>query len=324
MSVRKTRFEDRDCAEHLKTMHTRDESKDALPETLIATAVVLYCPDSAAIERLKTYSEFVDLLIVIDNTDRADLSALFEPLPAVVYAALGENKGIANALNIAAGIAMSKQFPWLMMLDQDSTLQLQMYSVVKESIAKINGTDVALLSPVQVTKQSDFRVVLAQQLHREISRAMTSGSTLSLAAYRECGPFEDKLFIDHVDNEYCLRLRRAKFKIIQMAHAVLDHSLGEVRTTQFAGMRFEYVSHKPFRSYYFVRNGLYVGFKYFGSSPRFLTCLCFQLVKDVCKAILFQDEKTSRLKMMLLGLTHFIGGRFGFLGHAKMPRIGRS
>jgi rhamnosyltransferase len=305
-------------------MHTRDERKDALPKMLIATAVVLYFPDSAAIERLKTYSEFVDLLIVIDNTDRVDLSGLFEPLPTVIYSALGENKGIANALNTAAEIAMSKQFPWLMMLDQDSNLQLQMYSAVKESIAKINGTDVALLSPVQVTKESDFRVVLAQPLHREIGRAMTSGSTLSLAAYRKCGPFEDKLFIDHVDNEYCLRLRRAGFKIMQMTHAVLDHSLGEVRTIKFAGIRFQFVSHKPFRSYYFVRNGLYVGFKFFGSSPRFLTCLCFQLFKDVCKAILLQDQKASRLSMMLLGLTHFIGGRFGALGHAKMPRIGRS
>jgi rhamnosyltransferase len=292
-------------------MHSICADADTGKRALIAGTVVLYHPSSVVIGRLLEYSGYFDFLILVDNTERVDLSPIFACSPNIAYMPLYENRGVATALNIAATTAISKRFRWLIMLDQDSNLQSQTFLSIKEAIQVTWGTNIAVLSPVQVSNDSDSRQLQARPLTREIARTMTSGSALSLHAYEECGPFEDKLFIDHIDNEYCFRLRRHGFRILQLAHLSLEHALGELETTNLIGFNFKFTTHKPFRSYYFVRNGLYVGFKFILFSPTFLPLMFFQFWKDVVKALLFQHEKALRLKMMFLGLLHFCTGRYG-------------
>ena len=53
---------------------------------------------------------------------------------------------------------------------------------------------------------------------------MTSGSFLNLKVYKEAGPFVDKLFIDYVDFEYCLRLKKKGFKIYKLNNTYMQHN----------------------------------------------------------------------------------------------------
>jgi rhamnosyltransferase len=278
----------------------------------IAAAVVLYFPDASTIATITKYLSFVDFLIIVDNTDNQDLAETLTASPTLCYSPMGTNSGIAAALNVAAHIAIDKRFTWMLMLDQDSVMDEGTYDAIKDAIGNVVAPDVAILAPIQVSKLNDHRVLNAADPILTVNQMMTSGSALKLDAFSHCGPFEEKLFIDHVDNEYCFRLTRAGYKIQQLTKVTLDHSLGEILEGRLLfGRPFQYVSHKPFRSYYYVRNGFYVASKFMVHRPGFLAALGLQIVKDVMKAIFFEDETTLRLKMMLLGFVHFCIGRYG-------------
>src|SRR3546814_16425919 len=46
---------------------------------------------------------------------------------------------------------------------------------------------------------------------------------------------DERFFIDYVDVEFSLRLRRAGFEIVGVGDAVLHHRLGEVHTARLLG-----------------------------------------------------------------------------------------
>jgi len=284
----------------------------------IATAVVFYYPDASTIARITNYLRFVDFLVIIDNTDNQDLAETLRTGPKLRYAPMGTNSGIAAALNVAARIAIDNRFTWMLMLDQDSLMVETTYDAIKHAIGSMVEQDVAIFAPIQVSKLSDHRALNGTDAILTVNRLMTSGSALNLDAFSHCGPFEEKLFIDHVDNEYCFRLTRAGYKVQQLTQVALDHSLGEIQEARLLfGRSFQYVSHRPFRSYYYVRNGFYVALKFIFHRPGFLAVLGLQIMKDVLKAIFFEDETALRLKMMLLGFVHFCIGRYGPLRYSR-------
>jgi rhamnosyltransferase len=276
-----------------------------------ATAVVLYHPTVEMIQTIRGYAEFSEFLIVVDNTEHTDYSAEFRGIAGITYVTLGANKGLATALNVAAKLAIANGYGWMMMLDQDTVLSRLVYDSLRKQISEIEHPRVGLVTPLQVSKEEDLRAAERLPDRRDLLQAMTSGSVLSLEAYVNCGHFEDKLFIDHVDNEYCLRLRRAGYRVIQLTRVVLDHALGEVKEATIFGRRFRFITHRPFRSYYFVRNGCYVAVKFIGSCPQFLGLLFINITKGLLKAIFFEDEKLVRLRMMLRGFSDFCRGRYG-------------
>jgi rhamnosyltransferase len=228
------------------------------------------------------------------------------------------NSGSSVALNFAAHIAIANHYTWILMLDQDSLMAEATYDAIQHAVGSAAGQSIAIFSPIQVSKQTDRRAMNAADAILTVNHLMTSGSTLNLKAFSICGPFEEKLFIDHVDNEYCFRLTRAGYKVQQLTQVTLDHSLGEILEARLLfGRSFQFVSHRPFRSYYYVRNGFYVALKFIFHRPGFLAVLCLQIMKDVVKAIFFEDETALRLKMMLLGFVHFCIGRYGPLRYSR-------
>ena len=83
---------------------------------------------------------------------------------------------------------------------------------------------------------------------------ISSGTLMPLAAYTQVGPFEDGLFIDSVDREWCFRALDRGFVLLGVCAASLDHRLGDERRRALLGM--ELVVHSPARLYYMTRNRL--------------------------------------------------------------------
>jgi rhamnosyltransferase len=281
----------------------------------IATVVVTFRPERAVICKILGYTKYLDFVIVADNTDSADLRDSFSQQAKLEYIDMMGNQGIAKALNAAADRALELGYSWLLMLDQDSLLRENAYLTLKEQVTIQSAPDIGIISASQVSREPELKQHTSSLEFAEVDLLMTSGSILQLDAYRECGRFEEDLFIDHVDHEYCLRLQRSGYRTIQCANIVLNHAHGEVRRATVFGRTVTYIEHKPFRFYYFVRNGLYVGAKFFWYRPQFLRWVLLQIIKHLIKALLFQNQKLLRLKMFYWGLTDFCMGRYG-VGHA--------
>ncbi len=62
---------------------------------------------------------------------------------------------------------------------------------------------------------------------------ITSGSFVQLDILREIGGFKDELFIDSVDDEYCMRARDHGFAIIEATAFGTEHKIGAPRIVRF-------------------------------------------------------------------------------------------
>jgi rhamnosyltransferase len=275
----------------------------------IAGLLIIYNPCVVIVRKnIETYIEFLDKLIIIDNSIMSQqLFDIDSAKGKIECLRMGKNIGVATALNIGAAKAVGLGFDWLMLMDQDSSALSGMMDTILKSVGKFS--DCGILAPLQITKTREY--VEQGNDYTDILCAMTSGSLLNLLAYQKCGSFDDKLFIDHVDNEYCLRLKKHGYKVIRCNKALLKHYLGEVKKVSLFGYKYTITTHEPFRLYYFTRNGLYVTYKYLFDYPSFINYFIEQLGKNIFKALFFEGNKMERIKMIYAGFLDFLNGRYG-------------
>lgn len=71
-----------------------------------SAVIVTYFPDADVVPRIIKMSSLVDLVYVVDNTPEIDCKSISAVIPSnVSVLTLGENKGIATALNCGADLA---------------------------------------------------------------------------------------------------------------------------------------------------------------------------------------------------------------------------
>jgi rhamnosyltransferase len=103
----------------------------------------------------------------------------------------------------------------------------------------------------------------------QLSSAWTSGSLMSTSLACKVGGFEEQLTIDLLDYEFSLRLRSKGYNILQCSSARLLHSPGHPKSFRFLGKDwFTTYNHQPARTYYLVRNRIWILRKYGGLSHR--------------------------------------------------------
>ena len=271
-----------------------------------AAVVVLYRPTEELFDNLRSYSDAVQELFLVDNTEEPlpELAKRFAELPGVRYLPNHANLGIARGLNIGAEHALAGGYDLLLTMDQDSAAAPDMISRMLECLAGRDLEQIGILSPFHVTKSGHLP---GSEPCQEVMTPMTSGCLVNLRAYRAVGPFLDQLFIDFVDNEYCLRLRKRGYLVLRANLARLEHSVGDTR--KFGP--FIATNHSPLRRYYKTRNRFLVFVRYFGAFPGHCLFDLVRLAKEIASIVLFEGEKLAKLQMMWLGFCDFLRGRYG-------------
>jgi rhamnosyltransferase len=136
---------------------------------------------------------------------------------------------------------------------------------------------------------------------------------LNLAAWLKLGGFADKLFIDEVDNEFCIRAGLNGYKILTTKKIFLRHHLGDdVMVRHFiTGQKRKVSKHSPLRVYYVVRNNLYIWRKYAFSAPAFVINRIRNMIAQVFKIFLYFPDKRNYLRVMFKAVKHAFTGRYG-------------
>ena len=272
--------------------------------------VVWYHPTPAQCDSIRSYMDTVQHVIIVDNSP-ADNAMLAAQLPEgrYTYRTLGENKGIATALNEGCRMAVEKGAEWILTMDQDSCWdaeQLKHYIDLANAYPAIAQTGV--FSPRQ---DYSTRTRRYPQTYEEKIAVMTSGCLLSAKGWDATGGFRDELFIDEVDNEYCMHILRMGMKVVVINDAFLEHRLGELRTIRFFGIwPKEYIDHEPFRFYYMTRNNLRLSDLY----PEYEHFNRMRLQKMLKRIVLYdRRHKIAALRMCLRGWKDYKKGQFGRL-----------
>ena len=133
----------------------------------------------------------------------------------------GRNAGLAVALNAGIEEAWNHGATHVLLLDQDSVADSEM---VQKLLAQTTE-GVAIVSPLIVDRNVEA-VSYDRGSTYAIRRAITSGSLLSVSAWRDVGGYDERLFVDWVDFEFCDALRKRGWVIIRTHSTALLHEHG--------------------------------------------------------------------------------------------------
>jgi rhamnosyltransferase len=277
----------------------------------IAGTVILYNPHQNFIENILLYLHDIERLYVIDNSDQfpQDYKSRLSHNDKIVYLDNKSNIGIAAALNIAAHLAIRDGYEFLLTMDQDSKVTPGMIKAMLKCLDSVDLSRVGILSPVQV--YTSYKKISYDKPCEEILTTMTSGSLLNLTAYRVTGPFLDKLFIDYIDHEYCMRLKTNGFKTVQANNAVLEHPLGSITEYRLLWKRFALGNHPPLRRYYITRNKFYLYDHYKKIFPDYFRHFFTYLAYEILTILLYENNKVYKLRMIVKGYLHNRHGVYG-------------
>lgn len=133
----------------------------------------------------------------------------------------GTNSGMAVALNALANIAIANDFQYIVFLDQDSVAKPRMVEALKSLMDKKIG----IVCPAVIDRNSPDKVDEHPFL-ASVNHTFTSGSLVNLKAFIEVGGYDERLFVDWVDLDFCHNLRLHGFTILRTKSATIIHELG--------------------------------------------------------------------------------------------------
>jgi rhamnosyltransferase len=282
----------------------------------ISAAVIIYHPDTSFLERIVSYFRYVTTVYVFDNTEgesevpfKDDLLALGN----VRYFHDRQNQGIAMRLNQAAALAIQEGFEWLLTMDQDSFFPDNTFGKYLDCIETYHNKSVVGSFGIQyLDKNVDPNICS----YLEVQHLITSGSVINLDNFQKIGVFDEELFIDKVDHEYCLRTLLKGFKNICCRNVYLQHSLG--KTTYGRSLKTFKLSprtvHSPARMYYIIRNYFHLRSKF--KQPQFadsLNEMKEELWIRTKNNFLYGTGRLSLIKYLIKGYLDYRKGKMGKL-----------
>ena len=281
----------------------------------VCAVIVTYHPSARMLEIVPKVLAQVRGLVVVDNGSKADELVLLRGASQTLGFELienGENLGIAEALNQGVRWAKSKDFPWVILFDQDSLITEgfvgHMFSAwqthpYRERVGSIHARHVVPETGVEVwvPRTSDGSPVLP----------MTSGSLMPVWIFDKVGWFASEYFIDVVDWEYSFRTRAAGFLVVDSKHATLVHAPGNPAETTVMGHTFRASHHSAMRRYYITRNCIVFYRKYLRSFPCWIVSSAYEQVIKTIVCLLVEQDRARKFRNVLLGTWDGLTGRMG-------------
>lgn len=283
---------------------------------------------SGHLESLKRQSCQIDEIVVVDNasTDQTR-NLLARRYPRVKQLSLPCNRGIAGGL--AAGVAyaaLERQHDWIWIFDQDS---LPAPDALEQLLAAIHrlkdeAQDIAIVAPICINQATGMKYPgLRWNRHgfsphscdqsepvSFVDMVISSGSLIRREGIEEAGLPREDFFMDFVDYEHCLRLRRQGFRIAIVRDSTLDHAIGEPTTVKIFGRRKFWADHPPWREYYMARNEIFTIQQYRKDSIARAFVL-FRIAHHACGILLFGKSKLECCRMIWRGIVDGYRQRLG-------------
>jgi rhamnosyltransferase len=278
----------------------------------ICAVVVTYNPGPSIVGNVEAVAAQVGEVVLVDNGSAGETEQHFQELEARVRCTVIRNRqnlGIAAALNLGLNYATQAGFDWVCTFDQDSRVCEEFFCKMGETYQQAPHPEkIALITPRYVDRETGVPLRL-RRAGGEILTTLTSGSMMPSSAIQKLGLFEESLYIDAVDTEFCLRARRNGMLILQ-SPAVLWHSLGHTTYHHLLGLHFGTTNHPPGRHYYITRNRLRLLARYAADWPWFWREIRGMIFDDA-KIMLVEPNKWRKFRAMAAGAFDALSGRLG-------------
>lgn len=280
------------------------------------------------LDALLAQSRPLDEIIVVNNASTdSTLRLLAERYPQVKVLDLPLNTGVGGGYASGLSFAMEEgQHDWVWLFDQDSVPSPDGLERLLKGLESLGnrGENVAVLAPVCAHKETglSYPGLLWKNGWRKakkkgvaggisfVDAVISSGTLVRSEAVKRAGLPRADFFIDYVDFEHCLRLRRYGYEIAVIGDSLLHHQMGEPRRVRFACLSLAWADHVPWREYYLTRNEIFTVQAHCPTwAARF--SVARRLIRHGMGILLFGSEKIASLTMIYLGV---LDGRAGRLG----------
>jgi rhamnosyltransferase len=284
----------------------------------ITAVVTAYHPDELLRGVVEAALERCDAVIVVDNTPApaAQEPPRPDPLgglrdPRLTLLGSGRNVGLAAALNQGLA-ALPADTEAVFFLDQDSVIP----DGLIDGLAKdLEDPSIGVVGPSPVDAATGRAYETLAGRHDQLDdrdMVITSGMLLRRSCLERVpeARFREDFFVDYVDLDFCLRLRRAKVRIVRDRALELPHSIGDVRPHRVLGLLTVRVGHyAAWRHYWIARNGSILVRENLRALPVWAATNTLFLGRWFVQLLLFEPRRRTHAAAFLRGLRDAATGR---------------
>jgi rhamnosyltransferase len=279
------------------------ESERRTDRASVVAVVPAYEPGANLLELVDTLVAQVSEVIVVDDGS---------PNGTQIVDAVAErgarllrhdtNRGIAAALNTGVQAALDAEGALAVLtVDQDSTIPAGFVTALVDGWerAEQDGVRVGVVAPEHVSGLPDQRAGRPP---------VQSGMLLPVATLRRVGDFDERLFIDGVDDDYALRCLDAGLAVVVLDGLTLGHRLGATHEIRLAGHTPTLTISASFRYYYLTRNRLWLIRRHGRRHPRWAAGQAIGLIRHLAIVQTLSPRRTERAAAMGRGFRDGIRG----------------
>lgn len=271
----------------------------------VGAVVVVYHPDLPRLTQLiHRLDKLVSHIVVVDNSEGGGYLGLPRCVQVIHPS---ENLGVAAALNLGVSALKDCDCTHVWSFDQDSLPEQGALEQFHQAwLTASSSSKIAALVPEIYDDRTQRSIpFLIEDSNGKVRRvnidkteivtaAITSGMLFRIDAWNALGGALEPLFIDHVDTEWCYRLRAAGWRILAVPRARINHQLGEPGP-KFVWMGPKVTIRSPLRTYFMLRNGgLLNRMSYV--SPGWKSYQRIQMLKIAAVAVLHGPQRCEQIK----------------------------
>lgn len=269
-------------------------------EYKIYAGIVTYNPDIKRLtENIDAISNQVNRVVLVDNGSKniEDIEILIDKFDNAIIIKNHRNLGIAKALNDAMNYGYTNSYDWMLTLDQDSVCPLDYVKTMSQMFSV--ETNIGIVAPVILDRNTGVVGHNPKFQYELVRTCISSGSFVDVEVWKKVGGYDESMFIDSVDFEFCYRVRKNKYKVVQTNCMKLIHEIGKGKICKFLIWKVTVNGHMAFRKYYIARNNIYYPLKH----KLFLHFIRGNLrnVWLLISVLLYEEDKTSKIRAILKG-----------------------
>lgn len=267
---------------------------NAVNKKSLCAVVTTFESDKSLSHNLLMLSEHVSCIILVDDSGLPNVTDItLDIVPNLIHLRNTNNSGIAYSLNKGVNKAILNGFKWILTLDDDTVVDDDYVDNIIKFLIDSRVENIGLICGSRELNNDEYF-----QIKRNV---ITSGSIFNVKVFLDSGGFSEELFIDLVDFDFCTRVRSKGYQIVQLSNVSMKHKVGNSNSLNILGVSVIVYNHAPFRLYYQVRNPfLFFNFNY---KKDFLlsSYILLNPIKILLKTVVFEKQKTSRLKYIFKG-----------------------
>lgn len=306
------------------TRPPRESSPTPTAADRIIAVVPTFHPDDGVGERLLALADQVDRVVVVDDGSGSTADRLLDDIAAhgIIVERLDRNSGIAAALNRGVRTALAEGADYVVNVDQDTDLPVDYVATALSLFAQANPvTRLGVVCVDAVNGAPALPTWVSPEGFGLVPEAIQTGFVISRECLETAGLFDERLVIDCVDTEYCLRVRDHGFRIAVAKGTNIGHSIGqraELRPFGFplrhaSGRMATYQYHSPFRRYYIARNNIDLMLRNVRKRPRWVLSVLKREMGGMIVSMVSGPKRIAQVLAITTGTIHGLLRRRGMI-----------